>query len=97
MRATAFMETWGQIMGKPLQASGKVLVFGQGDNPINFGLAADVATLTARAATEPGLLGRVLELGGPDNLTLNQLAAILQQTTGHHGTVRHIPRPVPFR
>ena len=65
MRATAFMETWGQIMGKPLQASGKVLVFGQGDNPINFGLAADVATLTARAATDPGLLGRSLSWAAP--------------------------------
>ena len=94
VRATAFMETWGQIMGKPPQASGKILVFGRGDNPINFVSAADVATLTARAATDPGLRERVLELGGPDNLTFNQLAAILQQTTGRHGTVRHIPRPV---
>jgi uncharacterized protein YbjT (DUF2867 family) len=52
-----------------------------------------VATLTARAATDPGFRGRVLELGGPDNLTFYQLAAILQQATGRHGAVRHIPRP----
>jgi uncharacterized protein YbjT (DUF2867 family) len=35
VRATAFTETWGQIMGKPLQASRKVPVFGHGDNPID--------------------------------------------------------------
>ncbi len=93
VRATAFMETWGTIMGRPLLASGKILVFGRGDNPVNFVCAADVAALVARAVTDPGLRGRVLELGGPDNLTFNQLAAILQESSGRYGTVRHIPRP----
>jgi uncharacterized protein YbjT (DUF2867 family) len=43
--------------------------------------------------TRPGLHGQVLELGGPDNLTFNQVAVIVQQATGCRGTVRHIPRP----
>jgi NADH dehydrogenase len=93
VRATAFMETWGKIMGESLQASGKVLVFGHGDNPVNFVSATDVAALVSHAVSAPGLRGRVLELGGPDNLSFNQFAVILQETTGSHGTVRHIPRP----
>ena len=93
VRATAFMETWGTIMGPPLQTSGKILVFGRGDNPVNFVSATDVAALVERAVTDPGLRGEILELGGPDNLTFNELAAILQQTTGRRGAVRHIPRP----
>ena len=93
MRATAFMETWGTIMGLRLQTSGKILVFGRGDNPVNFVSATDVAALVERAVTDPGLRGEILELGGPDNLTFNELAAILQQTTGRRGAVRHIPRP----
>ena len=93
VRATAFMETWGTIMGRPLQTSGKILVFGRGDNPVNFVSATDVAALVERAVTDPGLRGEILELGGPDNLTFNELAAILQQTTGRRGAVRHIPRP----
>jgi uncharacterized protein YbjT (DUF2867 family) len=93
VRATAFMETWGQIMGRPLQASGKVLVFGRGDNPVNFVSAADVAALVSQAATDTALRGQTLELGGPDNLTFNELAVILQETTGHRGAIRHIPRP----
>ncbi|HET6206984.1 MAG TPA: hypothetical protein VFD98_09250, partial [Terracidiphilus sp.] len=44
-------------------------------------------------AAGPGLRGQILELGGPDNLTFNQLAVILQETTGRRGVVRHIPRP----
>jgi len=93
VRATAFMETWGGIMGQMLRASGKILIFGRGDNPINFVSATDVAALVERAVTDPGLRGQALELGGPGNLTFNQLAATVQEITGGHGAVRHIPRP----
>jgi uncharacterized protein YbjT (DUF2867 family) len=93
VRATAFMETWGKIMGQPLQASGKIPVFGRGDNPVNFVSATDVAALISHAVATPGLRSQVLELGGPGNLTFNQVATLLQETTGRHGTVRHIPRP----
>jgi uncharacterized protein YbjT (DUF2867 family) len=92
VRATAFMETWATIMSEPLRASGKIPVFGGGDNPVNFVSANDVAALTALAVTDPGLRGRVLEVGGPDNLTFNQLAVIVQEITGCRGAVRHIPR-----
>ena len=93
VRSTAFMETWATIMGRTLQTSGTILVFGRGDNPVNFVSATDVAALVALAATTPGLRGQVLELGGPANLTFNQVAAILHDTTGRRGAVRHIPRP----
>jgi NADH dehydrogenase len=94
VRATAFMETWATIMGQPLQASGKVLVFGRGDNPVNFVSATDVAALVSHAVATPGLRSQVLELGGPGNLTFNQVAALLKETTGRPAPVRHIPRPV---
>jgi uncharacterized protein YbjT (DUF2867 family) len=93
VRATAFMETWGTIMGRPLRTSGKIPVFGRGDNPVNFVSATDVAALVAHTAVSPGLRGQILELGGPDNLTFNQVAVIVQDTTGRRGVIRHIPRP----
>jgi NADH dehydrogenase len=93
VRATAFMETWGAIMGEPLRSSGKIPVFGKGDNPVNFVSATDVAALVSHTASSPSLHSRVLELGGPDNLTFNQVAVIVQQATGYRGTIRHIPRP----
>ena len=34
-----------------------------------------------------------LEIGGPDNLTFNEVAALVKETTGRHAPVRHIPRP----
>jgi hypothetical protein len=40
-------------MGGPLQESGRILVFGRGDNPINFVSATDVAALVELAVTDP--------------------------------------------
>jgi uncharacterized protein YbjT (DUF2867 family) len=94
VRATAFMETWVSIMTQMLRSSGKILVLGHGDNPINFVSAADVAALIARSAGDPDLRGQAVELGGPDNLTFNQFAATLLEVSGRRGTVRHVPRPV---
>jgi len=93
VRATAFTETWATIMGRPLKASGTIPVFGRGNNPINFVSATDVAALVELAVADPALRGQVLELGGPGNFTFNELAALLQETTGCAGAVRRIPRP----
>lgn len=93
VRATALMETWGKIMGRSLPASGKILVFGRGDNPVNFVSATDVAALVSHTVATPALRGQVLELGGPGNLTFNQVAALLRETTGRDASIRHISRP----
>ena len=69
----------------------KPLVFGRGDNPINFVSVDDVAAVVARAVTDLQLRDMVLEVGGPENLTFNQLAALLQSVCGLPGKVRHVP------
>jgi len=85
VRATAFVELWAEIMAKPI-------VLGRGDNPINFVSVADVASVIDRAVTERSQRGEVLEVGGPGNITFNELAAILQQIRGTHSKVHHVPR-----
>lgn len=87
VRATAFVELWAEIMQKPI-------VFGRGENPINFVSVNDVAAAVERAIIDPDLRGQVLEIGGPENLTFNQLAALLQQTRGISAKVRHVPRSI---
>jgi uncharacterized protein YbjT (DUF2867 family) len=94
VRTYAFTETWGAIMLTSLRTSGKILVFGRGDNPSNFVSVIDVAALVDTVVGDPNLQGRELDFGGPDTLTFNQLAAIVQEVAGCRGTVRHIPRPV---
>jgi NADH dehydrogenase len=85
VRATAFVELWARIMDKPI-------VFGRGDNPINFVSVGDVAAVVDRAITDTTLRGTVLEVGGPQNLTFDELAALLQDIRGSSATVRHVPR-----
>jgi uncharacterized protein YbjT (DUF2867 family) len=90
VRATAFIETWAGIMVTPPRPPNKILVFGRGDNPVNFVSVTDVAALLELAVIESRLRGRVLELGGAD-ATFNQVVAMLQ-AGGERGPVRHIPR-----
>jgi NADH dehydrogenase len=85
VRATAFVELWAEIMSKRI-------VFGKGDNPINFVSAADVAAVVERAVVDTRLREMVLEVGGPQNMTFNQLASLLQKVRGGPAKVRHVPR-----
>lgn len=85
VRSTAFIELWAEILAKGV-------IFGRGTNPINFVSVTDVAAAVERAATDPGSAGKVVEVGGPRNLTFNELATLLQQSRGTSSKVRHVPR-----
>lgn len=87
VRATAFVEMWAELMRMPI-------VFGQGNNPVNFVSVQDVAAAVRSAVLNPALRGRILEIGGPQNITLNELAALVQQLRHQPGKVRHVPRPI---
>src|SRR6185437_2489210 len=75
---------WAEIMKKPI-------VFGGGENPINFVSVDDVAAVVERAVTNTCLRGQVVEVGGPQDLTFNELAALLQRVRGRPAKVRHVP------
>ncbi len=85
VRATAFVEMWAEI-------TSKAPVFGRGENPINFVSVVDVAAVVERAVLDESLRGEVLEVGGPQNLTFNELVALSQQLRGGHSKIRHVPR-----
>ncbi len=94
VRATAFLELWIEVLTKTAARSGRPVVFGHGNNPINFVSVTDVAALVVQAITDPAARGRVLEIGGPANLTFNQLAAVVQETAGRTSPPRHVPPAV---
>lgn len=92
VRATSFVETWAMVMlGTAGKESRTAMVFGRGENPINFVSVTDVAALLERAVVEPELRGQALEIGG-ENLTFNQFATALQVAAGRPLAVKHIPR-----
>ncbi|MBO0773573.1 MAG: SDR family oxidoreductase [Actinobacteria bacterium] len=92
IRPSAYMETWCEVLGRPLLAKGKTMVFGRGANPVNWVSAWDVARFADLAAADPALRGRVIEVGGPKNLTMTEFVRVFQRETGADGRTRHIPR-----
>jgi uncharacterized protein YbjT (DUF2867 family) len=93
IRPTAFMETWATILGKPLLETGRTRVFGRGNNPINFVSADDVARYVELAVVE-GPRGDLVEVGGPENLTMNQFAGTFEVLAGKEGKKDHVPLPM---
>jgi uncharacterized protein YbjT (DUF2867 family) len=85
VRSTAFVELWAEIVGKGV-------VFGRGDMPINFVSVHDVADVVAQAVLDPGQRGRIIDVGGPQSMSLNALADSIRQVGGRTGRIRHVPR-----
>src|SRR5438552_3663864 len=75
---------------------GKTQVFGRGRNPMNWVSATDVAEFVVRATVDQAMRGEVIEVGGPENLTMTAFVDKFRTETGSSGTVGHIP-PVAMR
>ncbi|WP_349897612.1 SDR family oxidoreductase [Parafrigoribacterium soli] len=91
IRAAPFLDTWVEILEATAVRSGRPLVFGRGNNPISFVSVGDVAELVERVVVDPSTRGSVLQIRGPNDRTLNQLAAAVQAKAARRGTVRHVP------
>ncbi len=94
VRATAFLELWIELLEQTAARSGRPLVFGRGQNPINFVSAGDVASLAERVVLDPATRGETLEIGGPENLTFEQLAQLVQNAAGRTAPTKHVPPPM---
>jgi uncharacterized protein YbjT (DUF2867 family) len=94
VRATAYAEFWLDLLDQTAGASGRPVIFGRGANPINFVSVSDVAALAERAVVDPSTRGATLEIGGPQNVSFNQLAAGLQEASGRTAPPRHVPRTI---
>ena len=91
IRPTAYMETWGTLIGEPLLKTGRTRIFGSGNNPINFVSAHDVARFVELAVVDPAMRGEVVEVGGPENLSMEQVAQTFEAVTGKKGKASHVP------
>ncbi len=94
LRPTAFMDTWAQVIGEPLMKTGATKIFGSGQNPINFVAVEDVAAVAVMTLDRPEGRNAIVEIGGPENLTLLQVAENFERISGRHGRKTHLPVPV---
>jgi NADH dehydrogenase len=94
IRPDACAETWTAVLEQTAGSAHRPLVFGRGDNPIAWVSVDDVAALTARAVTDESLRGRTLEICGPQQATLRELASMVMAHRGWPGSPRQVPRPM---
>ena len=94
VRAAAFAQTWAMILTLSAGRSGRPGIIGAGEAAHRFVDVRDVAAVVTRAATDDALRGRILQVCGPDELTVSQLANLVQQANSWHGSPRHLPVPV---
>lgn len=94
IRPTAYMETYLQLLGQPLIETGKTRIFGRGKNAINFVSVQDVADVVMEAILDPALRDVDLNIGGPQDLTMEQFVATVQEASGRTGSVSHVPLPM---
>jgi uncharacterized protein YbjT (DUF2867 family) len=94
IRPTAYMETWAHLIGEPLLKTGRTRIFGRGNNPINFVSAHDVARFVELAVLDPAMRGELVEVGGPENLSMRQVVQTFEAVTGKVGKKSHVPLPI---
>jgi uncharacterized protein YbjT (DUF2867 family) len=91
LRPTAFMETWCARIGVQVVNDQPVTIFGNVKNPINFISVEDVAKFTVLALEDPRLKNETLTVGGPQNLTLEEVVAVYERLSGKRAKKKYTP------
>ncbi len=91
LRATAFMDVWiDQILADRVRKKGGALIFGDGSRVANYIAVEDVATFVVRVSANHEIVNQTIDIGGPSNLSLNELATLVERKLGGSGRRRHI-------
>lgn len=91
LRPTAFMDIWiDEILGKGIREKGVATIFGRGDNVANYIAIEDVAEFAKNIAASD-VVNEVVDAGGPSNVTMMQLASLIEARVRKRVKRRHIP------
>jgi NADH dehydrogenase len=92
LRPTAFMDIWiDQILAKDIREKGRATIFGDGQRVANYIAVDDVAEFAVQIVKRPDIVNEAVEAGGPSNVSLNDLATIVERRFNASGKRRHVP------
>jgi uncharacterized protein YbjT (DUF2867 family) len=94
LRPAAFMERWGETIGGAIAGKGIATILGSGENPINFVSVEDVARVAVQVLDDPDAPGRSVPIGGPENLSMEEVARIYERVLGVTAKRKRAPLPV---
>ena len=92
LRPSAFMEVWvEEILAKGIREKGVATIFGNGNTITNYIAAADVAEFAVKIVLRPEVVNEVVEIGGPSNLSQNDLTTLIERRLNRRAKRRHVP------
>ena len=94
IQPSAFMEIWVAMMTDGIRKNGTIMLFGDGRMVSNYIAGEDVAEISARILMRPEIVNESIKLGGPSNISGEQLAALVEAQLGVKAKRRRIPTPV---
>src|SRR5262249_15403872 len=82
LQPTYFMEIWlGPVLGFDC-AHAKAIIYGEGKNKISWIAIKDVASFAVASIDNPAAQNAVIQLGGPDDLSVMDVVGIFEQESG---------------
>lgn len=92
LRPSAFLDLYAHdLIGAAVLAGKPVFLLGRGTTRRNLVAVADVAAAAVAALEAEGLSRRTLEIGGPDNLSPREVAAIYGRVAGKSPRIVALP------
>jgi NADH dehydrogenase len=92
LRPTAFMEIWiDQIIGKGIRDKGVATLFGDGHRVANYIGVDDVAEFVVRILARAEVVNEAVDIGGPSNVTQEDLVSLIEQRFNVRAKRRHVP------
>ena len=92
LRPTAFMETWiDEILVDGIRKNGVTRIFGDGTAVSNYIAVDDVAAFAVKVLERGDIVNEAIDVGGPSNISMNDLATLVEKRLGVPSKRRHVP------
>jgi uncharacterized protein YbjT (DUF2867 family) len=91
LRPSYFMEVWLSPFVGFDYLNSQARIYGSGQNPISWISYVDVARFTVMVVDQLAARNAILELGGPDKLSPNEVVKLFEQSGGKAFRVDHVP------
>ncbi len=91
LRPSYFMELWLSPFVGFDYPNNQARIYGNGQNPISWISFLDVARFAVEAINHPAARNTILELGGPDRLSPNDVVKVFEKATGKSFHVDYVP------
>jgi UDP-glucose 4-epimerase len=90
---------YGMVVPRLIQQAlegSPMTVFGDGSQTRCFTNVHDVVEALVRIADAPAAIGRVVNIGQPNEISIEDLAELIHRITGSHSPIDHIPYRVAY-